>query len=860
MKHYLLSILFLLAIGAFSRAQSPVSEEGDPIIHQLGKTDLPATPNERWETFELGVGDEQEGDYIQHLEFTPDGSEVWVVNRVSNNISVYDPYSVSWKESFNLGIRPLEVDFSSQQAVVITGDPKVFVLDIASKEVLANIDLSFDPFKVLVSPDGTLAVIAGESQAQILDLQTQELGLMIPEAGVGLYKFSFITSNLRNSIYYADMVITPDNSYLVNAWDNSGTRFFSLNDGSLVTTIPEAANIGQMILSGDETRILALETGSDAQAFQIDWQSQTITASVTIADQSVFSNYSPPAPNFDGSKLFCTVSPGNTAMVNFSDSTVQIIATGNSPDWVGHGPNYEYAIAGDFYLAMVDFESGAVTGLQQGLSIQNGAVSPTDGRIVASDPLRNEGMYFYSFTDLGLLAYEGYQISGSPLEGDSPYALEFTPDGTKLLSINALSGTLTIFDLDLTEQNTIIPLGSTETFQVAITSDSKYALVAKRMENTVMIIDLELEAIVAEVPSGGSKPDQVFILPGDQLAYVLNAGGGDNIGVIQIDGANSSILQTISIGNVGVSWQNYGIRSNIAFDSQGTYGVLACPFSDVVQFIDLSTHTVVHEIPMDGFPLRVEMAEDTPLGTFVGVTRLNESSVAIIQDIGPDATLLDIYDCGANPTTITYDPLKQGFSVTTQDGQTGAVEFFDLVALEFNGLNTYSPFEALAVKYLPDGEQVVLLQSLDTDVFPHQVRIGEEIFSLPGLPFQYFAVDTAGNQVAVPIPGVFEEAFLLQQQPDPSFWRPSLLLSSSEWIRMLPNPVHDQINISWMQDLPAGDQPVWILRDALGRVLHEQACPGDVSVARKASWESGVYFFELWSGEIRLQVGALLFK
>ncbi|MEO1713110.1 MAG: hypothetical protein AAFU60_07225, partial [Bacteroidota bacterium] len=664
-------------------AQAQVSAEDDTFVI-YDDSPLAQIAGSRWDPSTLGVGDEQEGDYIQHMEFTPDGTEAWVVNRVSNNISVYDPYQVSWKESFNLGFRPLEVDFSDELAVVIAGDPKVFLVDIASKEVLANIDLSFEPFKVLVSPDGSIAVIAGESQAQVLDLQTEQLGTVIPNAGVGLYKFSFITSNLRNSIYYADMVITPDNAFLVNAWDDSGLRFFSLSDGSLVNTLPEAANIGQLILSGDASKLLALDAGSDGIAYQIDWEAQMITASVTITGQNVFSNYSPPATNLDGSKLFCSVSPGNTALVNFTDSTFQLISTGNTPDWVGHGPNYEYAIAGDFYLAAIDFETGSVTGLQQGISIQNGAVSPVDGRIVASDPLRNEGMYFYSFSDLGQIAYEGYQISGSPLEGDSPYAVEFTPNGEKLLSINALSGTLTIFDMETKEQDAILALGSTETFQVAITSDSRFALVAKRMENTVMVIDLELQAIVAEVPSGGSKPDQVFILPGDEFAYVLNAGGADNIGVIQLDGANSAIVQSITVGNVGVSWQNYGIRSNIAFDEEGDYGVLACPFSNIVQMIDLSTHTVVNEIPLDGFPLRVEIAEDTDLGTFVGVTRLFESSIAIIDGLGPNAELVDIYPCNSNPTTIQYEDIEQRFVVTTQDGQDGLVEYFDILSLEFS--------------------------------------------------------------------------------------------------------------------------------------------------------------------------------
>ena len=174
---------------------------------------------------------------------------------------------------------------------------------------------------------------------------------------------------------------------------------------------------------------------------------------------------------------------------------------------------------------------------------------------------------------------------------------------------------------------------------------------------------------------------------------------------------------------------------------------------------------------------------------------------------------------------------------------------------------SYSPFEALAVQYLPSGEEVVLLQSLDTDLFPHQVRIDGTIFDLPGLPFQYFAVDTAGLQIAIPQPGTLDAVYLLQEEvEEPMSWQ-SVILDQKvlDW-KVFPNPVTDQLDVVWQgESLPAG--PVtWYLRDAQGRLLATQALAISSTVIRSEDWAPGWYTYEIRQHGRIVQTGPLVFR
>ena len=864
MNQHLLPSIFLLFLTAplsLLNGQGLRDAEGDPVYEATLMPGGP-DPGAGWlgQLTTIPAGDEVEGDYIGEMRFTPDGKELWVLHRITNNISVFDWATQSIVQNIEVGMMPMDIAFSNEYAVVpCYSSSEAYIIRLEDYQVAAVVPTAAQPAKARVSRDGSLAVVGCDEPdvAEVIALENLEKQNTISDFPVYLYKFSFITSNPRNSVYYSGFEITPDNNFLVNGAGEEGLRFYDINTGAVVATIPEAGNTGQLALSGDGLRLVAVQAGSDGTAFQADVAGQSLLQQVSLTGMSIYSFYSSPAINFDGSKILVPVGSENTALIDFTTGSYTTVQTGNTPDWVGQSADYQYAIAGDYYLAVIDFETGNIVSSLNGISIQNGAVSPSGNRLAASDPLRYEGVYFYEFEAPGALQQINYQPTGSPLEADVPYSVEFTPDGQRLLVVNALSGTLSVIDVESETLEAILPLGSTEVYQVSITSDSRYALVAKRLENKVAIIDLSQLEVVTEVNSGGSKPDQVFVLPGDAYAYAVNAGSPDRIGVIALDGANSSLESTINIGNTGISWTNYGIRSGLKFTPDGAYAVLAAPFDQAVQFIDLSTHTVVNTLSVEGFPLQLAISEETGLGIFIGVTLKDASAMALIAGAGPNAAVVGSYPCGGNPTRVDYIPGLEQFALTSNDGK--SVETFSLEFLSFTDENSYANHTPIAVRYSPAGHQFVVLRSDNTDNFAHWLEVDGFSYALPGLPNHQFGLSPDGEMAAVPLPSLDAVSLLKEATVG---WSQKLISLKGDVFRVFPNPVGEKICFQLIDGVELSPPAEILLRNASGQLLFRERLdtPTTAVIQRQTAWPSGLYFYEIRAEGRLLQSGRLMLK
>lgn len=857
-----LIIFFSTVLSLSLCGQSTEDQNGDaksykdqvPEIEDLAK-DLNA------DLVNIEAGDEVEGDYIGEMRFTPDGSEVWVINRATDNITVYDWATQSIADNIPVGAMPVDLRFSATHAYIACySSNELYVVSLDNHGDITIVPTEVQPAKLAISPDFSKLVIGCDEPdvAQVLNTSSLTFEQSIDNFPVFIYKFSAITSNPRNTVYWNNFVITPDNNYVVNGGAQDALHFYDLNTGQIASSIPALANTGQLALSGDGMRLITMNTGFDGVVSQVDVATQSLLAQVALSGQSLFSTYSPPAVNMDGSKAFVPANPGNTALIDFEAGTYTNITTGNSPDWVGQSPDYNYAISADFNLAIVDFETGAIMSSLNGTSIQNGISSTSHNRLVASDPLRGEGIYFYDFEAVNDLQQINYAPSGSELEADATYEVRFSPDGQKILAVNSLSGTLSIIDVETESLERIIPLGSTETFHVDFTSDSRYALVAKRLENHVSIIDLLSGEIVADVSSGGSKPDQVFVLPGDQFAYAINSGAPDRIGVIALDGADSHLETTINIGNTGISWTNFGIRSDLIFDPSKQYAILANPFDEQIQFIDLATHMVVENIAVEGFPLQLAVVEDEDLGVLTAITLKNGSEIGLVAGVGETAALVGTYSCGDNPTRIAYDT-ESGNMLVTSEGDK-AVQFFSLAELSVVDEMSYTNHIPIAVHPVANQDkQFVLLKSVDVGQFPHLLEVNGEQYDLPGIPLQYFDVNEDGTKAAIPLPAS-DQVVLFKEGP--LGWESSIISLQAELYRLYPNPIDEQLNFELLPGKQLPTQLRLSLRDASGKLILEQQLPEQSSftIDRLPSWGAGIYFYELQFGQQFYQSGKIIFK
>ncbi|MCB0679768.1 MAG: beta-propeller fold lactonase family protein [Saprospiraceae bacterium] len=852
------TILASLLLFAGSTAQIPLDQaEGDPFSFETDRSHAPVLPKvadqSRLELQSLAAGDQPEGDYLGEVAFSGDGKWVLATNRTTDNLTVFDWNTKAIVADIPLGQQPVALAAGDQYAVVACySSDEAYIVDLSDFSVAAVIPTASQPATVRLSRDQQLAFVGCDEAdlCEVIDLSTLTKSLSIPDFPVYLYKFSFITNGPRNSVYWSGFAVAPDNSYLANGAGGEGIVFYDLSDGQAFDTLLAVADSPQLAVSGDGSKLIAVEYGSAGVVSQIDAADRSLLAQVALpANLSIFSTYSEPATNFDGSKAYVSLSGNQSAMVRFNTADYSLLASAGSPNWVAPSPDYQYVVHGGYYLSIVDFATETIVSQNAGRPIAWGAVSAAQNRLVASDPLRYEGYHFYNYVNPNSLSYETSKPTGSELEADNTYSVAIAPDGKTAVAINSLSQTASVVDLEQGELKGIVPLQNSEAYFAAITPDSRYALVPLRTNNQVAVIDLQTFELVQITSSGGSNPDLIRMHPDGTRAYVLNAGSSDVIGVIAVDGANSFLQQVIDVGNMGVSWTNFGLRSDLAIHPGGELALLAASFDDELQVISLESNTVVQTVDLPGFPLQIAISDD---GFWAVVTLKNAAAIALLAIGNGTVTLEDTFPTGANPTRVSYDPATARFAVCSNDER--RIEYFDPNELQF-GTPSDAPddYTPLAAVYGPAGGELQLLRSDNADL-PHYLLFeGAAYFELPALPIHYSDRSTDGRYAVFCHPGsdqISVFSFVIEHLQTLSLQLPWTYTVS-------PMPFAERVHF-YSPDA-SGDQVDLILYDRSGkRVLKQDGLPaGNFSLPR-AQLPAGSYFYQIHLHGRLMAVGQLI--
>lgn len=813
----------------------------------------------------IPAGDLIEGDYIGEMKFTPDGNEVWVLHRSTNNISVIDWESKAIIKNIEVGLQPMDIDFSDSLAIIpcMLSD-RAYVIRLSDYRIIRILPTARTPVKVDISKNGNIAAIGCTEPAiaEIYDLNTFNKIQTIPNFPVEVSVRSFITSNPRQSVYYSNFRITDDENYLINGRSTDGLKFYEISSGQVSATLSEVKEVYQIELSGDGKTLATSNIGTPGIAYQIDVERQTLIKQIELINDHFSGTYSPPAVDADGSHLLVASFAGNTTLIDFNTESFQHVATGNTPDWVGRTNDASLFVASDFFTAIINPEDGAILSSLDGNSIQSGAVGKGK-RIAATDPLRYESIRYYDFSTNDILVEDSISTTGSLLEADATYFVKFTPDEKKVIAVNSLSGSLSIINTSTDMVEAIIPLQTHEIFQVDITSDSRYALIAKRISNSVVIIDLSSYEIIAEIPTTGSKPDQVFVLPGDQYAYVINSGGVDFISVIELNGANSNLLSTIPIGNTGVNWTNYGIRSDLKFTADGKYGLISAPFSDKVQIIRLADHTIIDEIELAGFPLQIVIADNGNNEYFAGVTLRNRSQLVILNGQGDDWDLVGNYQCINSVVRIDFDPIENAIWIVSTSS--GAAQKFSLNSFSFENYIDYldTSLRPLAIRFSEGGQGFTLLQSQDLNESPHQLKISTATdsasFDFFSLPIHHFDITKDGRLAAIAHPAT-DEVSLFKQTPV-GIQQVNINLNKKEF-QVFPNPANEEVNFKSLSKEVRLGKTILRVWNAKGEVIDEAVIidANEFQVSRNPKWLDGIYFYEIYNDKHKIQSGRIVFQ
>lgn len=729
------------------------SPDGEPLIEIL-EVDPETTVEDLaeygfidYEMYDLDPGSLPEGDYLGWVSFTNDGERVFVTNRVTDNITVFDWQTMDVITNIEVGDYPGGIAVTDSHLLVACAfSDEIFVinLDDYSVDTIFALPQGQQPWVVRVNADGSRAYVACDisNTCEVFDLDNMIHLMTISDFPVSLMSWGFTSENGRNSFSFSNFTVTPDGNHLVVGDYEDTLFFFNTVTGSIDHAIPGVPSCPIVGLSGDGSKAVAVSVSNPAVVHQIDLVTHTVTSSVTLTGYSI-SMISDVAVNFDGSKAFIGVSNNQSAIIRFSTNDFVTLTSTYTAFWIGTSPDHSLVISGQYRFSIVDFATETVLGQYLGNSQYRGSVSPIGYRVASFDPYQHEGIYFYDYSAPSTPQYRGTTESGLAPEGDAPRRVAITPDGSKAVVTNVVSDNAVIIDLDAYTIDTLLPIGD-RVQDIAITSDSRWAVICGFNSNSVKVIDLDSNMVVADVPTG-TRAGVVSIGPGDDYAYVGNI-SANTVSVVRLAGSASQEIAEVSCGVIGVVWAAYGVSSEVRASPSGEYILVASSFDDVVKVIDTLTNSVVASVPVGDFPIQVAF---DGTGDYAVVTNYFDDTYSVLHVDGAASSVVGSFVQGDGPLRLGYnsvdDEIGIGYyydkKVVHVDPQTGS----------YLGADFYTNYGTLIqVKFDEYGDPLVLTMS-DGSVPGHFHR-GSEAIALPAVP-SYFDYSPSAQKAVVVMPG-----------------------------------------------------------------------------------------------------------
>ncbi len=668
-----------------------------------------------------------EGDYMDRVIFTRDGSKAIVSNRMTGNITVFDWATVAAETTVDVGSYPAGMAVSDSLLVIARPfADSVTIVRLSDWAVVARLGSGTQPWVVRISPDQTRAYVGCDisNTCEVYDLTTLTHLRTLTDFPEYLSVVSWNSENGRFAGTFNEFLLTADGSHIIMADTAPQLVWIDVTTGAKDDTLSGMGDCWFEQYSGDSTRIITANYANPAVAYQIDAATREVTDSVTITGYSLMTL--DVAVNIDGTKAYFGTSNNTSTLVKFSTHDFVNYTQTYTAFWIGVSPDHAKAISGQYNFSIIDFATEQVTGQSSGNSQSFGAVSPVGSRAVGFDPMRHEGLYFYDYTN-PTPVYRGTTNSGQPPEGDAPHRVRISPDGLTAISTNVLSDNLTIINTVDATVETILPLGARPQ-DIAFTSDSRWAVVAGLNGNNVGIVDLDDNSLTTLAV--GSGPATVVITPNDSFAYVANI-GSNTVSVIQLDGESSSVIATIPCGEIGIVWGSYGVWSGLGMSPNGKYCLVAVSFDDVVRVIDVATNTVVDTLATGDFPLCIAF-DNT--GDYATVTNYMAGSYTVMHIDGANSSVVGTFTSGQYAMRLAYNRALDQMGIGNYGAKTLTLANPRTGALIQN--ISYSSYGALAGVAFDGAGQPVVLTASNGDILG-MVHHGSDHIELPAVPSQF---------------------------------------------------------------------------------------------------------------------------
>ncbi|MEM9166857.1 MAG: hypothetical protein AAGB48_07505 [Planctomycetota bacterium] len=576
----------------------------------------------------LSNGSGIEGDAAVDVEYLPDGSEILVLHRDSQNIVRFDA------QTFDiLGEYPLDA-FAIDMAITPDGSRAVLanyteatasILDLTTGTAV-TIPVGFGPGTVDITPDGALAAIANsvDSTLSVINLATNTVvrSIVTPQfAQTTSAQFEAFAVDFRittpRTFYDNETLLIPGRFDDVLAVINLATG--ARTDVTLTNTDPFGVDV-----SGDGSTVLVGHSINPGVVTVVD--PTTWTESRTIATAGTRSN-GPVVLNQDGTRAVVGLQ-NTTRGLNLTTETLSPeLNTSNLNDI---RPNFDRtrAVGMGFSGAVIDIATGSL------LSRANDRVSAAFG---ATSPTENQAAMLATTFGAEIVVIEtdaspsllSFQLSGPRPEGDVARHTALTPDGAIALSSNLFSDDLTIFDTQTGAQLGSAPLDE-RAFEVATTPDGTTAVAVNLDGFTVSIVDLATATTTA-LPSA-RRLSQVEISPDGNFAYVSQVASGDGVRKIDLN-TNSFVGGLTPTGNMASIFYAFSQVSGVSLSPDGSRIAVAGGFDDTLTVVETAGMTVEFEdfFAADSFIARVNWS---PEGDRLLVSDRDLDLVALYEDNG----------------------------------------------------------------------------------------------------------------------------------------------------------------------------------------------------------------------------------
>jgi YVTN family beta-propeller protein len=748
----LIALIFFQSAG--QKADFSANEIGIPDVNiiqvEKGQTLLdfidPAQLDEQQTDINPGI--DPEGDFMLRSTFTNDGSKILVCNGGTDNVTVFDWETMEAVAVIEVGNYPCDVAVTDDYAIIpcIFGD-QIYVVDLddySNMTVFAG-PTGNQPAVVEVSPDGQYAYVASDIDdgLTVINLSNLSIENSFGNFPIHLLTYSWISTGGRSTFKFSRFEVSPDGQHLIVGNADNEVLYINTSNGNVDYSIPGIPNCFVVGLSGDGSKTIALSDENNVfQAFQIDNSTHQVTGTAELTGNYLATFEV--GVNQDGSKAFVGIGNNSSAIVRFASSDFIVFTQTYTPFWIGTSPDHQYAINGQYRFSVLDFESESIVGQKWGWTQDFGCVSPVNMSVVGYDPLRYEGIYYFDCNDPTTIDMKGKTQSGWPPEGDTPYRIAISPDGSKAVTSNSLSENTSIIDLNTYTVDTIIFLGE-KSDAIGITHNSEWAVLGGYDLHTIKLVNLSTNEFVTSVLTG-QRPLMVAISPDDEYAYIGNL-QGNSVSIVALDGENSYEVTEIPTGVIGLSWAAFGVRSSVEVDPTGEYILVAASFEDKVQVIDIGQQAIVANLPVGTFPLKIAFNET---GDYAAVTNYNSDNFSIIHVDGASSSVVGTFSSnGDGPLRLAYNPVNDEFgiinystkSVINVDAQTGSVNSTDYYTQYGNPIQIF---------YDTEGTPIVL--TLSNNNAPGHLIRGDEAVVLPATP-TYFDYCPATNTAVVCMPG-----------------------------------------------------------------------------------------------------------